>query len=146
MPIVSGGGAPFNGGTITNPLVIAPSTAGVVPLTLRSPPNGRADGANFAEWYDDADDFRGSLEVRGGLELDLGTASGGLNVFTTSFRQALGVIESAGRPVVKLAQASDGFLGLYTVGAAGQPTVTSGTVTPEQLALALQTYGALGGT
>jgi hypothetical protein len=37
-------------------------------------------------------------------------------------------------------------LGLYGHPPTAQPTLTSGTATPEQIALALQSYGAAGGT
>jgi hypothetical protein len=50
VPIVSGGGAAFNGGTITHPLVIAPNDPNAIPLQIRA--SLAAQNVDFFSVYD----------------------------------------------------------------------------------------------
>lgn len=136
MPLISGGGGgtTFNGGTITQPLVIAPTSSGVVPLVVHAAPGAFAANGNVAEWYDDTTTFRGSLAARGGQELDLAIGATGFVVFPPDF-QGLSV-NSTGAAL---------SLGFFGAGTATQQTLHSATATPEQIALALEANGFCGG-
>ena len=141
MPIVSGGGG-FNGGTITGPLVVDLSGSGgnSVPVTIRASWN--AQNQDFFQVVNaDTGTRLFAVDVQGQTLAWRHTSEATPNLTTLGSAVGASVPGVDGRGAI-----GSRTLGLYDHAAAAQPTVTSGTVTPEQLALALQTYGALGGT
>ena len=102
-------GSTFNGGTITEPLVIAPSAEFADALTLRASPNGALNNTNLLVLESDAGGFIGAISARAGLELDLQNNSGGLAVFTPAFATALQLQQ--GTALIGTSAAQVGFYG-----------------------------------
>jgi hypothetical protein len=140
MPLISrGGGSPFNGGTITQPLVIAPTDPNSVPLSIRASWN--AQNADFLAIVNtDNGLLLLEMDLNGNLYLGDHAVAGTRTAF-----QPGSSIEGAVAGVVQFVLGGS-VTGLFTHAAAAQPSLTSGTATPEQIALALQSYGAAGGT
>ena len=140
MPIVSGGG--FNGGTITGPLVIdlSGSGGGTVPVTIRASWN--AQSQDFLQVVNsDTNTRMFAVDVSGQTVAWRHTSESDQNL------QTGGSSVAANLPGVAI---SGGIgarrIGFYDTIAAAQQLVTSGSVTPAQLANALQATGMLGGT
>lgn len=137
MPIVSGNvGAVFNGGTITRSLAIDPTTYAPIGAALQ---------------------IVGKDAVPVGNTLLQVQDNGGNDVFDVDDVGDVSIVSANGAGVGVRAQgagvlfsltnnAGSATMGLFGHSAAAQPTLVSGTATPEQIALALQSYGAAGGT
>jgi hypothetical protein len=150
----------FNGGTITAATTIHTSGAADEPLTLIP---GAAAAAAFTLVLD-AQDGQGNtvLGADAGGEVFVNTGADGLFTVTVPMNavvvglgptgatmsappgNALALNDEHGNALLSISGSS--HLGLYGHAAAAQPSLTSGTATPEQIALALQSYGAAGGT
>lgn len=143
MPLISGGGGlPFNGGTITQPLVIDLSASGGGTIPLQVVASWNAQSQDFFQVVNSDTGTRMlAVDVQGGTVAWPHTSEVEKNL------ESVGGAVQGKLPGVEGAGATGSrTLGLFDHILAAQPSVTSGTVTPEQLALALQTYGALGGS
>ena len=142
MPSVSPSGVgvtPFNGGTITNPLVIAPSSANAVPLSIRASWN--AQNADFLAIVNtDNGLLLLEMDLNGNLYLGDHAVAGTRTTFAPGTS-----LDGAVAGITQFALGANAT-SLFAHTVAAQPILTSGTATPEQIALALQSYGAAGGT
>ena len=140
MPLISGGGGSFNGGTITQPLVIATTDGNVIPLKIIASWN--AQNQDFFQIVNsDLDTRMFAVDVSGQTVAWRHTSESDTNLLGG------GSAVQANLPGLVAAGGSGArTLGLYDHIAAAQPVLTSGTATPEQIALALQSYGAAGGS
>lgn len=139
MPLISGAASTFNGGTITEPLVIAPTDPNAVPLSIR------------ASWNAQNADFLAIVNTDNGLlllEMDLNgnlyLGDHAVSQTRTTFAPGTSV-EGAVAGATQFGFVA-GATSLFAHAFAPQPVLASGTATPEQIALALQSYGAAGGT
>jgi hypothetical protein len=140
MPLISGAASSFNGGTITQPLVIATTDGNVIPLKI------------VASWNAQNQDFFQVVNGDTGTRMLAVDVSGNVIAFRHTSEASIN-LKSDGGQVYGALPAVEGSgaigsrtLGLYDHSPAAQPVLASGTATPEQIALALQSYGAAGGT
>lgn len=137
MPLGSTGKR-FNGGTITNPLVIDLSAdiADRTALDVIQPVTFGFSVRPFRFRQTDVNYFQ--METTGILSTsgnDLSTAGGSL----TARGGNMNVVKSDGTPEHVLG--SDPLAGFFGANPVAQQALTPGTATPEQIATALQAYG-----
>ena len=133
-------GVTFNGGTITEPLVIATTDGNVIPLKIVASWN--AQNQDFFQVVNsDTGTRMFAVDVQGQTLAWPHTSEATPNLTTLGSAVGADLPSVTGRGAIGART-----LGLYDHSAAAQPVLTSGTATPEQIALALQSYGAAGGT
>jgi hypothetical protein len=136
-------GTTFNGGTITQPLVIDLDDGNSVPLTILASWN--AQNVDFLHVLNtDTNVKMFALDLANQVQLNSHTDEAqGVQLSEAGGIVARGNVLLANG---KLSASTTPTLGLFGHLQAAQPTLTSGTATPEQIALALQSYGAAGGS
>lgn len=150
MPLISGGGGRFNGGTITGALAITPAVP-TTPLVQLISPDGQSNDVLAVLDQTGGGSGTNTLELFPGGGLYLATVVNGDIVLYLDGQSApsqtadiLRAVDKNGHVNLRVS-ANDG-LGFYGHAAATQQTLTSATATPEQIALALQANGLCGGT
>jgi hypothetical protein len=68
-------GSAFNGGTITTPLVVAPSDPSAIPIKITPAAGATAAATDLIEIYDDAGNLIGYWDARGNVEADPAAAA-----------------------------------------------------------------------
>jgi hypothetical protein len=162
-----GGGAAFNGGTITNPLVIDHAAAAAALLSVLGTDAGAAGRAGVVS--DHGGQFTVNATSGAGLRVVaaidsvdsytlIDAAETGVTVNLSDAYFAQFQIRSRGDSGRRLLDCGrfdsgeiivgffGGKVGFYGYNGVDQQIVDSGSVTPAQLAVALQTSGLLGGT
>lgn len=154
--------SPAAGGTFTGPVVIVTPTASDVGLTIVPPAGAKAAATDLIEVYDDAganllffvdakgniygagNDTSSNFDYTDGSNGRLQVNSGGViataaSGHSTKLKGPIDVVEVQN-------VSGSARLGFFAAPAVAQPSLTSGTATPEQITLALQALGLAGGS
>jgi hypothetical protein len=134
-------GTPFNGGTTLTdaPTVMSPSDKDAVALQLKPVTGATADQTDLLEIYDDAGNLLGYWDASGGFY-----SSGNNAQFALKTGKSFSLVDNSLADLLRVTAANT--FGFYGHAAVAQQTLTSGTATPEQIALALQSNGLCGGS
>lgn len=141
MPLISGGGGSFNGGTITGPLSVIVTGDGDTPIYAR------VSATSFARVLD-LDAVDGNMHYGADGTLAVGAPSNGSQALILRGSAAdtddIVLVRTGGNKNV-LTLSGGNKIGFYDHAPATQQMLHSATVTPEQIALALEANGLCGG-